>query len=118
MTIDDAIAKLEAEFGPRADVATWNDKREICSGGERADPTDPAPALYISEPLAIAAWQRDVADHLRAQKPSCWQIIGGVAVDRFRITVADHMQTQRIAGDRFSVCAQIGIAWLTPGKGN
>lgn len=113
MTIDEALEKLQEKWGLFDTEHEPNDTREICSGGERADPVDPPPGLYISKALAVESFYRCVDDFLAQQKPTCWRIVGDVSIDKWRITVTDSMNTHRVANDRYSVSARIGVTWLT-----
>lgn len=116
MTLDEAIAKLETEFGARDADHVSNDMCEVCSGDERADPTDPAPGLFLTKEQAIRAWYHAARDHLTEQRPSAWRIDGDITIDKWRITIADSMNTHRIANDRYSVSASIGVTWLAAAK--
>jgi hypothetical protein len=59
--------------------------------------------------LAIRAWRDQVLALLKADKASGFSVLDGPDLDKWRITIADVGYTHRIAEDRYSVTARIGI---------
>lgn len=112
MTIDAAIAAILAEFpeaSAEAKLALDADNViGMTSGGMRAD-RDVEPALYISRELAITAFQREALAALRDRAPVAIVLVDGPHVDKWNITVMDSRGTQRVAEQRFSVTAKIGL---------
>jgi hypothetical protein len=82
---------------------------EVSSGGLRVNAREPEPALYITSDAAIRAWRDQVLALLKADKAAGFSVIDGPHLDKWRITVADGKYTHRIAEDRYSVTARIGI---------
>jgi len=108
MTLDRAVAALEAEFGEQHAGFEPNERLVVSSGGEgRAG--DSAPALYLMSAVAITAWQDAVAAMLRARKPKHWYVADGPHLDKWFMTAMDEKRTHRVAEERYSVTATIGL---------
>jgi hypothetical protein len=108
VTLDEAFEKLQTEFGVFDTEGKPGEQVETASGGELKTPEKP-PGLYLSRELAVASWYRCTAEMLREKDPATWRVIGNVNVDKWRITVADEKNTHRIAEDRYSVSATVGL---------
>lgn len=118
MRLDEAVAAIHAEF-PQADAQErlalhTDDCIEVTSGG-LSEPGAEEPALYASRELAVAAFRREALDVLRARCPRAAAFVDGPHLDKWQITKADSRNTHRVAADRFSVTARIGL--VEPGKG-
>lgn len=112
MTIDTAIATILAEF-PEAsaeDRLTLNtdDCINMTSGGPRTD-RDVEPALYASRELATTNFEREALTALRECAPASIVLVDGPHVDKWNITVMDSRGTHRVAEQRWSVTAKIGL---------
>jgi hypothetical protein len=76
--------------------------------GPRAS-RDVEPALYAREDLAVTAWQREMLGALRDEKAIAITFVDGPHLDKWHITVTDSKRTHRVAEDRYSVTAKVGI---------
>lgn len=113
MNITETLSDIVAQF-PRAERSTetgepGSSAHDVSSGGVKKSTRDPEPALYLTSEAAIAAWRDHVLALLTAEKATGFSVIDGPHLDKWRITVADGSYTQRIAEDRYSVTARIGV---------
>lgn len=111
MTPGAAIAAILAEF-PRDDLSEVAETIAMTSGGLRTE-RDVEPALYASRDLAVAAFQREALTALRERAPAAITFVDGPHVDKWNVTVMDSRGTHRVAEQRWSVTAKIGL--IQPG---
>lgn len=82
----------------------------LTSGGEQAD-GQPVPALYATKAQAIAAYDREKRAFIDALPVDArWRIIDEPVADKFKITLMDERGRHRMAEDRWSVMAKIGVS--------
>jgi hypothetical protein len=113
MNITEALGDIAASF-PRAERSIetgepGSSAHDVSSGGVKARSPDAEPALYLTAESAIAAWRDQMLALLKAEKATGFSVIDGPHLDKWRVTVADGGYTHRIAEDRYSVTARVGI---------
>jgi len=81
---------------------------EITSGGERVDKA-PAPVLCISKELAHEFYKRSLAAFLVDPEITHWWVIEPPIADKWNMTATDAKGTHRVAEQRWSVSAKIGV---------
>lgn len=109
MELRHAIDAVVAEFGESVKDHEPGDVHEITSGGERTNLRDPEPALFVSTELAVKAWLREMQTFLRSKAPTRIVLVDGPHLDKWNITVADKMQTHRVAEPRWTVTCRVGL---------
>lgn len=107
MNITEALGDISVSY-PRTDDKT-GDAFEVTSGGIRGYPRDPEPVLCITADMAIKMWHHEILALLEKEKAIGFSVLDGPHLDKWHITVADGKYTHRIAEDRFSVTARIGV---------
>ena len=115
MTIDEAIAALETEFGAQTEMPKPDVTLHLSSGDRIGSPIDAAPTLCLHRSLAAKLWYETARDTLRRTGIAGWKLQEKPVMDLWRITIADARQTHRIAADRFSVVGTINVK-LAPKK--
>lgn len=113
MTLDEALAQLVSEFGEQAKAADSTTMHDVMSGGLKAKHSEPEPALYISQELAIKAWLREMQSFLCSKKVCGrleYKIASGPHLDKWMITTADKTGQHRVSEPRWSVTAKVWIA--------
>jgi hypothetical protein len=108
MSPDVAVAAILAEFPEAPTGVAPAETIEITSGGARTD-RDVEPALYASRALAAANFQREALAALRGHKPAAIIFVDGPHLDNWHMTVMDSKGTQRMAEQRYSMSAKIGL---------
>lgn len=113
MTLDDALKQLVAEFGEGVKTdQTYT--HEVTSGGRKLKHSDPEPALYSSQELAVGNWLRSMRDFLIGSGVGIgrldYKITSGPHLDKWMITVADKTGQHRVGEPRWSVTAKVWIA--------
>jgi hypothetical protein len=113
VNITETLGDIAAQF-PRVERSIetgepGSSAHDVSSGGVKKSTRDPEPALYLTSDAAIVAWRDHVLELLKTEKATGFSVIDGPHLDKWRITVADGKYTHRIAEDRYSVTARIGI---------
>lgn len=112
MTLQEAIAKIETTFGKIGVEADLTVKYEgvpyVFSGGTAESETI-APALYISEEMAVDTWFSTITAYIRANL-SAGRILKWAdkpELIRMNITMMNPRQMHRITNDRFTVRSRV-----------
>jgi hypothetical protein len=109
MTLKEALAKI-ADACPVDDAMKSDEEAWVCSGGTKNEADDAPPALFLRSSAAVESWCDQVLALIEKKKPAAIKFMGGKPdVDLWRITMADSMQTHRIANDRYAVSTLIGL---------
>lgn len=112
MTYEQALAELEAEFGPMMDRAEIEgDPVLLCCGGQIALDADSPPGMFLSKDAAITGWVDTVRrEFLKTKHFVGWHVdITLCVIDTWRLTIADARQTQRVAKSRYSAQSPVWI---------
>lgn len=113
MTLDVALKQLVAEFGEPAKAGDSTITHDVTSCGLKTKHSDPEPALYASQDLAVKAWLREMKSYL-ISKSACgrlvdYKITNGPHLDKWMITVANQTGQHRISEPRWSVTAKVWV---------
>lgn len=114
MILEEALKQLVAEFGEGVKTEQTH-THEISSAGRKLKHSDPEPALYISQELAVKEWLQEMRDFLSIYKTekTSWKITSGPHLDKWMITVTNKSGQHRVAEPRWSVTAKVWIETAT-----
>lgn len=111
MSFADALQFFET-ICPRDDKIEPTETYIVTSGGIAKDDKEPPPALYGTKDMAIAKWRVEMLGVLsNAKKSRAYKFLDGPHLEKFQITIAMNRHgIHRVAEDRYSVTAKVGIA--------
>lgn len=92
--------------GPKPAFDNWI---TIYAGGGREDAGEP-PALFLSRRRAIGALVHQFERIVAEDRPSFFEIDGGLIVDKWTITITDSKNSHRVASVRYSAQAKVRFA--------
>jgi hypothetical protein len=107
-TIEDALERLEA-FIPRGEG--WTGIHPVASGGILVRPDRPPPVLCETREIAIELWFQSAKRVLVNTHAKSWFLPRKPVVDIWQVTMTTPKGDHRMAADRFSVIAHIGVTW-------
>lgn len=81
----------------------------VYSGGRHDEHQEEVPGLYLSEVAAIDSWRRFAQGYLFSHGAKTFRFVQAPKLERFQITMADDLNTHRIASHRFGVRSKIAI---------
>lgn len=111
MNFEAALRELDAEFGGRTldPLELVKLERVVIGSGGPTTILAASDTLCLDKARAVELWMHAVARELEVRRPKVWGVVGDLALDTWRITIADKRQTQRMSASRFSATATLAF---------